>query len=82
MLLDLSSGLPGAGCEADRTRTCTCDEGRNIGMVRCYDCAKLEAYFIDSWDIFVYRCNKFRTLRMRIDTNIGKCPYFEAKKKK
>jgi len=48
-------------------------------MVKCKDCAKLEGYFIEVWNEYVYRCSKFRTLRMRIDENIGRCEYFEAK---
>ena len=51
-------------------------------MVKCKDCARLEGYFIEVWNEYVYRCSKFRTLRMRIDENIGRCEYFEAKRKR
>ena len=49
-------------------------------MVKCKDCAKLEGLYIQAWNEYVYRCSKFRTLRMRIDEDIGECLYFEAKK--
>jgi len=48
-------------------------------MVKCKDCTKLESYYIPPWNEYVYRCSKFRTIRTRIDVNIGKCEYFEAK---
>jgi hypothetical protein len=50
-------------------------------VVKCADCARLEGYYIEVWREYVYRCSKFRALRMRISENM-RCEYFEANVKR